>query len=172
MFNIFDSITLIIIVLSTYFGFRTGVVASLFYVLSGFIGMWAAQTFAPEPKMNFYLVFIATAGVVSVVGFVIKSVLKKLFLGWLDHTGGIILGFLLGLVIVSTVLFPVSYHLPKKMREKVVSSFLGRNFMPVLQETFPKVRQFKIDDIKEKIKLPEIPDKLDLKVSVPIKRKK
>ena len=65
MFNAFDFLSILIIAGNSYFGYQTGIIACLFYILSGFLGMWAAQSFAPEPKFNFYLVFLAVAAVVA-----------------------------------------------------------------------------------------------------------
>jgi uncharacterized membrane protein required for colicin V production len=165
--NFFDIVALAIVALSVYCGYQIGVIASFFYVVSGFVGIWAAQKFSPQPGMNFYLVFFAGVGVVILTGFFISKLLKKLFVEWADRLIGAFIGLALGFVIVGTVVVPLSYHMPKNIKQYVVSSFSGTKFIPKLQAMFPKVEQFRLQDIKDKI-----PGEIDLKLKVPFVNEK
>jgi uncharacterized membrane protein required for colicin V production len=162
--NLFDLLVVALLAASIFFGYKTGIVTSIFYVLSGFVGMWAAQSFSSEPKINFYLVFFAAAGVVIIAGFFISHLIKKLPFVWLDHLLGTILGIVLGFVIVGTVVFPISYHFPKHMKNKVAASFTAEKLIPKLQSIFPKVKQFNLKDIKDKMPIPDLPKSLNLNI--------
>ncbi|MCB4791353.1 MAG: CvpA family protein [Elusimicrobia bacterium] len=168
--NIFDLAVVALLAASIYFGYKTGIITSFFYVLSGFIGMWAAQEFVNEPKLNYYLVFLASAGVVILVGFFISHLIKKLPFSWIDHLFGVFLGIILGFVIIGTVIFPVSYHLPQKTRNAVATSFTAEKLIPRFQKMFPKVKQFNLNDIKDKISLPEFPKSLSFKLPAALKK--
>jgi len=155
-------IVLAVIGMCVYFGYQTGIVASIFYILSGFVGLFMAQKYCPEPNINFYLVFAASAVCVIIIGFLIGKIFNKLLLGTLDRLGGVILGMILGIVMVGVVVFPISYHMPQSIHNKVTQSFSGSKFIPFFQRMFPKMQQFKLSDIKEslpEIKLPDFKSK-------------
>lgn len=153
--NYFDLVVLLLVAASVYFGYKTGIITSLFYILSGFIGMWVAQKYANGLKFDFYVVFMATAASVIIIGFVVSHLIKKLPFIWIDHLCGALLGLILGFVITGTVVFPVSYHFPKKAKDIVVASFTAEKLIPKFQKLFPKVKQFELKDIKDK--MPELP---------------
>jgi membrane protein required for colicin V production len=158
MFNFFDIFVLVIVGSCVYFGYQTGIIASIFYILSGFVGMWAANKFAPNPGVNFYLVFFAGAGTVVLIGFIIGKIFKKALLGMFDRVAGVVLGIILGLAITGTVVFPIAYHFPESIHNKVINSFSGKKFMPWLRKMYPDIKQFNFDDLKNKIHLPKLPD--------------
>lgn len=173
MFNYFDLVVLAVLALSGFFGFQTGILSTVFYVSSGFFGMWAAQKYSQGPGTKFYFIFLAGAGCVILLGFIVQQIFKKVFLGKIDRLIGGALGVLLGLVIVGTVVLPVSHHFSERQRQFIHSSYTGSNIIPVLRKLFPRVEQFKLENIRQAIKLPKFGGgKIDFKVSSPIKMKK
>jgi len=168
MFNLFDGIVLALIMCGGYLGFETGILASLFYILSGFVGIWAAQEFSDKFDINFYLMFFAGAGIVIVAGILIRRLLKAVFLGTLDRVIGAFLGIFLG---VSASIFIVLSFPPKiseKYHKVVLTSYTGSHAVPYLEKFFPQA-ELKLEKVKESIKLPKFPRKL--KVSLPHLRK-
>ncbi len=149
MFNVFDVIALLMMGFGAYFGFETGIIASIFYISSGFVGMWAAQRYVPEPGLQFYVVFLAGAGVVILAGFVASKILKSVCLGMTDRVVGAFLGLLLGFAIIATVVLPLASHMKGKTQKAVCSSFTGSRMLPSLQKAFPRVKQFEMKDLKE-----------------------
>ena len=162
----FDTLAIAIIAFSAYFGLRTGAIASLFYIISGFTGMWAAQHFARDPGVMFYLVFFATAGIIALIGFGLSRVAAKLLLSPFDRIAGSLLGALLGVIIVGVIMFPLTYHLSVRVQQAAQASYGGRYLLPQMQRIFPQVKQFRIPSFKKELTL-EIPDNIDIKISIP-----
>jgi len=160
MFTIFDGITLLFLLAGAYCGFKTGIIASIFYIASGFAGMWVAQHYVPVPGVKFYVYFLAAAGGVILLGFVAGKLMRTVSLGAIDRLIGACLGILLGLAVVSTVLVPLSHHLSPKFRKAVTVSYTGSHLIPRLQKIFPQVRQFDTDEIKSIFPLPAMPAKI------------
>lgn len=157
MFNFFDIITLGIVLLGGYFGLQTGILASAFYVASGFVGLWSAQRYAARLDMNFYLLFILTAAAVVLVGFLLGRIFKKLFLGKPDRIIGGLLGLFLGVLIVSMALVPVSFHTTPKVRTLVASSYTVSRFLPYLEKILPAVRRFSVERVTDALPAVKLP---------------
>jgi uncharacterized membrane protein required for colicin V production len=164
MFNFFDVIVIALVIGFGYLGYETGILASLFYVLSGFVGIWAAQEFSSKIDLNFYILFFTSAGIVILAGLFIRKLLKSVFLGGFDRMVGAFLGVFLG---VSASIFIVLSFPPKvseKSREVVLKSYTGSSAVPFLEKFFPQA-ELKLEQVKDSIKLPKFSKKL--KVSFP-----
>jgi uncharacterized membrane protein required for colicin V production len=148
MFNFFDVIVIVVAGLTAFLGFQTGILSSLFYIGSGFVGMWAAQHYAPGTGGEFYLVFVLVAGFVGLVGFVLSKMLKTVFFSTPDRIVGAVLGIIMGIALVATVFFPVAYHLPASMRKMVASSCSGTHLLPPMKKLFPRVEQLQFPEVK------------------------
>jgi membrane protein required for colicin V production len=173
MFNIFDAVTLAIVLLCAYFGYNTGIIASLFYMASGFAGMWAAHVYSAKLGMNFYLTFILAAAVVILIGFILGKIFKAVFLGGLDRLGGIVFGILLGIVIFVVIVFPLTKKLPVNWQKKANSSFSTAKIMPILRNYLPNINEMNIDTVKESMPKLELPKKISHEIKeVPKKFKK
>jgi uncharacterized membrane protein required for colicin V production len=170
--NIFDAAILIIVLLCAYFGFNTGVIASVFYMASGFAGMWAAHEFSVRLGLNFYLTFVLAAAVVILAGFILGKIFKGLFLGGLDRLGGVILGVLLGLVLFGVIVFPLSKKLPAGWQRTAHASFSTVRIMPVLRKLLPDINALNLDTVKESLPNIKLPEKINLEISVPKNKKK
>jgi len=159
MFNIFDVIVIALLLGFGYLGYETGILASLFYILSGFVGIWAAQEFSSRIDINFYLLFFTAAGIVTLVGLFIRKLLKAVFLGGFDRMIGAFLGIFLG---VSASIFIVLSFPPKvseKSRKVVLTSYTGSSAVPFLEKFFPQA-ELKLEQVEQSIKLPKFSKKL------------
>jgi uncharacterized membrane protein required for colicin V production len=171
MFNFFDVIVSIIMLACGYFGFNTGIIASVFYVLSGFAGMWAAQKFSAQLNMDFYLVFGIVALAVILTGFFTGKILKALFLGTIDRIVGAVLGMCLGLVIAALVVFPATKNISPKWRNIMQSSYTEKKVMVQFRKVFPEIRELRLEQIAQTLPEITIPDKINLELHVPDKLK-
>ncbi|HBU68790.1 MAG TPA: hypothetical protein DEE98_00220 [Elusimicrobia bacterium] len=172
MFNYFDLLSIILIVFGAFFGFQTGIIASIFYIASGFAGMWAADRFAEGSGIGFYLIFAAGAGVLIMIGFIAGKLLKAFLLGTVDRVIGLVLGIMLGCVIVGVVVLPVSRHMPAAVRKAAFSSFSGAKIIPFIQKLYPRVKDFDVRDIEVALPMPKLPEKIDLKLPLSSSGKK
>ena len=85
----------------------------------------------------FLLVFVAALVASVVVGFMLRSLLSKLMLGWADHIAGIGVGVIATFVIGSAVLSTLQEYpvlgLEDTIDESVLGTFLADNFDVVLR---------------------------------------
>jgi len=100
--------------------------------------------------LGFLVVFVAVLLATAIVGTIVRKMLKKAMLGWVDTAGGLILGLFLSLVLVSAVLamvdsFPI-LDLERTIAESIIGSFLVEDFDVVL--TVPKLLP---DDLSSKL---------------------
>lgn len=162
--NSYDLFAFILIGGCTYFGYKTGIIASLFYILSGFAGMWAAQSLVKDIDTNFYVIFFMCSGVVVFAGFFLSKILRKLFLGTVDHAGGAGFGFLLGFVIFALVIFPFSKTMSYRFRKLTYSSYSVRKIIPKFRKMFPNIREFDVEEMQKALPPVEIPKEINLEV--------
>ncbi len=169
MFNYFDFIVIGLIVCCGYLGFQTGILASLFYILSGFVGIWAAQEFSDKFDTNFYLLFFAAAGIVILVGLFIRRLLRAVFLGAFDRVIGGLLGIFLGVSVSIFIVLSFPPKLSENSHKVVLTSYTGSHAVPYLEKFFPQA-ELRLEKVTESIKLPKFPKKF--KVSLPRLKKK
>lgn len=158
--NSFDVFTLAVCLVCFYFGFKTGIITSIFCVASGFVGIWAAQTYAVKLGMNFYLMFLCSAAAVALLGFILGKIFRTFMLGIFDQIVGGLLGVLLALCIVGISVEPVSSKLTADMREIVSDSYSVKKIVPFFKPLYPRVKQFDIPGA-DKISLPALKEKLE-----------
>jgi uncharacterized membrane protein required for colicin V production len=130
----------------------------MFYMASGFAGMWAAHMYSASLGMNFYLTFILAAAVVILIGFILGKIFKAVFLGGLDRLGGIVFGILLGIVIFGVIIFPLTKKLPAGWQRKAHLSFSSMKIMPVLRHYLPNIDVLNINTVEESMPKLEIPE--------------
>lgn len=159
--NGFDIFALVLGLLCFYFGFHTGIIASVFYVASGFVGMWAAQAYAAKFGLNFYVAFLCAAASVALAGFILSRIFRALMLGFFDRIIGGVLGVALAVCIVAMAIVPVSSKFTPAMRSAVVSSYAVKKIVPCFRKMFPRVKHFDITELSGKISLPALPHKLE-----------
>ena len=120
---IIDFVTIILLALAIYKGWRKGLVIAICSVMGVFIGMIAALTFSAKlsgyfqakgehafwmPFLVFAIIMAVTIFLIHILGNTIQKMLKTLHLGGLNRVGGILL-FLFGYFsIYSIILFYAS----------------------------------------------------------------
>ena len=109
-------------------GIFRGLVKELSSIMGVFAGFYFAYTYYPlvaKPLsrwisntgylniLSFLIVFCGLFLIISILGIVIKYLLKITFLGWVDRICGAGFGFMKGILIVSVLLVVFTAFLPK-----------------------------------------------------------
>ncbi|MFC1500865.1 CvpA family protein [Elusimicrobiota bacterium] len=164
MFNYFDVLTIFVILGLCYLGFRTGIVSNIFYVSSGFIGMFVAHKFYKQLEMDFHLFFISVALCVMIIGFFIGKALRDYKIGRYDRGIGAFLGLILGVLITTAVTGPVFAKISDYTYKMAYNSISGKYIIRVVQKVFPNIKELKLRKVKEMIDKSEIASSAGLKV--------
>jgi membrane protein required for colicin V production len=169
--NPFDIVVVVTLGFCLIRGLFRGLIKELASIIAVLAGFYAAYTYYPPVAgmlsrwmsdvayrniLGFTLIFCAVFLVISILGVIIKYLLKIAFLGWVDRLCGMGFGFIKGLLIVSILLIMLTAFLPKgtpflkksllapyvstvsEEMSKVVSKDMKRNFDDKLKE-FKKV---------------------------------
>jgi membrane protein required for colicin V production len=110
-------------------GIMTGLIHSVSGVIGSVAGFYAAYFYYPaladflkqwvEPGSvlniaSFFAIFCAVLIVVTILGHILKWIMKIVFLGWVDRLGGGLVGLLKGGIIVSVLVIALTTFLPPK----------------------------------------------------------
>jgi len=122
----FDLITVVVIGIFMYFGLRNGLVKAAIKLIGFTLAAWAAsQYYAAGGKLiarlfdisegvqavvGFVFVFIAFFLFFELIGAMLKSLMRKLKLVWVDRAGGVLFGFLEGVVLMSVVVWIINVY--------------------------------------------------------------
>ncbi|MBI4300857.1 MAG: CvpA family protein [Chloroflexi bacterium] len=97
----------------------------------------------------FLVIFIVIMLVAHAIGSVLQQMVDLLFLGWLDHLGGAVIGFAKGILIVEVLLFLFLRYPAFNMTKAVQDSKLAQQFLDrfplllsLLPSEFDSVRNF------------------------------
>ena len=116
--NWLDIVILVLIVIPTLIGLKTGIIKALFTVAGMIVGvilagrfsesLGGALTFISDPGWAkiaaFAIILIAVMVIASILAKVIKWVVAAVLLGWVNRLGGAFLGFLMGFVFCGALL--------------------------------------------------------------------
>ena len=152
MFNGFDIIVLVIVLLFCLAGFKTGIVSTIFSLASGYVGLFVATKYSAQLGMNFYLVFGLLVVAIIALGLFLGNIAQDKLLGTFDNIMGMILGAGFGIMLVSILMFPVLNKLSWKNQVYVVSSYSGIHIIPSVQKLLPPVKELSFKQIKQMIK--------------------
>ena len=141
MFNGFDVIVLVLVLLFCMAGFSTGIVSTIFCLSSGYAGLFVATKYSAQLGMNFYLVFLLTAAAIIALGLFLGRLAQENLLGTFDNVMGMILGACFGIMLISILMFPVLNKLSWKNQVYVVSSYSGIHIIPSVQKLLPPVKE-------------------------------
>ncbi len=126
--NAFDIFLVIVIGYCLIRGIFRGLIKEVSGIVGVVAGFWGAYTYYPrvagllgdlisEPAyrniIGFLLIFCAVLILVSIVGVVIKYLMRIAFLGWVDRICGGLFGLLKGVLIGAVVLMTLTAFLPK-----------------------------------------------------------
>lgn len=105
MMNIyFDLLFLGVLIVGYYLGHKTGIIGSLFYVFSGFVGMVIVQRFGHQFSAPAAAVFAVVVIGFIVVGMVCRKIFNWIFLSLFDRLFGGMLGIALAIIVMANVL--------------------------------------------------------------------
>jgi len=116
--NWLDIVILILIIIPTLIGLKTGIVKALFTVVGMIVGVVLAGrfseslggslTFISDPGWArvaaFAIILIAVMIIASVLAAVIKWVISAVLLGWVNRLVGAVLGFIMGFIFCGALL--------------------------------------------------------------------
>jgi len=126
--NALDIFILIVVAYCLIRGIFRGLIKEVSAIIGVVAGFWGAYSYYPQVArllsgwvanpaylniLSFLLIFCAALVVVSILGVVIKYLLRIAFLGWADRICGGLFGFLKGVLISAVVLMTLTAFLPK-----------------------------------------------------------
>lgn len=100
----FDLLFLGVLIVGYYLGHKTGIIGSLFYVFSGFVGMVVVQRFGNQFPVPAAAVFAVVVIGFIIVGMVCRRIFNWIFLSLFDRLFGGLLGIFLALIVMANVL--------------------------------------------------------------------
>jgi membrane protein required for colicin V production len=126
--NAFDIFTLIVVGYGLIRGIFRGLIKEIAAIVGVVVGFWGAYSYYPLLAglldgwfanlaylniVSFLAIFCGVIVVVSIVGVVVKYLLRVAFLGWLDRICGGLFGLLKTVLIAAVVLMTLTAFLPK-----------------------------------------------------------
>lgn len=126
--NVFDLFVIVVIGYCLVRGIFRGLIKEVSAIVGVLAGFWIAYSYYPtvarplgrwisDPAylniLGFMILFCGVFILVSVVGVVIKYLLRVAFLGWLDRICGAAFGLFKGVLITAVVLMALTAFLPK-----------------------------------------------------------
>ncbi|RMF08687.1 MAG: CvpA family protein [Candidatus Neomarinimicrobiota bacterium] len=169
----FDVVAVAVIGFFGFNGFRKGLVAEAMKILGVIMGIFLALQLIPqssrmvhqlvplgdngEKALGFVIVFLGVIILSLVLANALKKILKVVFLGWLDRSGGMLVGGVKGALIVSSFLpliaiLPDSFTPAQTIRQQSYAYHYLYGFAPRVYNTighlFPGTKSF-AEKIKE-----------------------
>jgi len=158
--NWVDIVILIIIGISVFSGLKRGLVTSVLSLIGFILGIVLAGNFYKQ--LGNVLGFISNEDVANIVAFIIilglvmaaaaiiagilKTILKAVMLGWVDHLGGAVFGLLASVLTISALLaIVVKYTDSSVITDSALAGFFLDKFpiiMGFLPSEFDVVRDF------------------------------
>lgn len=126
--NILDILLIMIVAFCIIRSWSKGFIREIFSILGIIVGVLVASRYyqllfpyvgryisdeAFISLLSFTLVFLGTFIIVAVLGMLVKTLVRIMFVGWVDHTMGGIFGFVKGLLFVSLLIWILTTFLPK-----------------------------------------------------------
>lgn len=126
--NPFDVVIIIILSCCLVAGFFRGLIKGLASIIGVLGGFYAAYTYYVEVAkllsgwisdfgylniVSFLIIFCGVFIIISILGVVIRYLLKTVSLGWVDRICGAGFGAIIGILIVSVLLIVLTAFLPK-----------------------------------------------------------
>lgn len=158
--NWLDIVLIVSLVIPTVIGLRQGLIKSVLSLAGLIVGVILAGIF--YETLAGLLTFIPTVAIANIVAFIIilvgvmliaailaqllKMVISAVMLGWVNHLGGAIFGFLMGAVLWSAILATwVKFFGTGIVTESLIASVLLDKFpliLALLPEEFDTIRSF------------------------------
>jgi len=163
----FDIVALVVIGFFAFNGLRKGLITELFKIIGVVAGLILGLQTIPsssglihqiypigangEKALGFILVFIGVMLLSFIIASFVKKIMKLVLLGWLDHSGGTLLGGIKGALIISSLMpllaiMPDSVPHVKEIRRQSLAYHYLNGFAPqvynVLGRIFPGSKSF------------------------------
>ncbi len=165
--NPLDVVIVVIIAFTLIRGIFRGLVKEVASIIGVFAGYYAAYTYyKPTGKylsqwignpsyldiLSFILLFCGSFIAISLLGILLKNLLRIAFLGWVNKLGGAAFGFLKGMLIITVLLVALTTFMPKG--SPLVSKSQLYPHVTMLSEVMikfvpPEMRKMFDDKIKE-----------------------
>ena len=158
--NWLDIVLIVSLVIPTFLGLRQGLIKAVLSLAGLIVGVILAGIF--YEALAGLLTFIPTVAIANIVAFIIilvgimliaailaqllKVIISAVMLGWVNHLGGAIFGFLMGAVLWSAILATwVKFFGAGIVTESLIAAVLLDKFpliMALLPEEFDAIRFF------------------------------
>jgi uncharacterized membrane protein required for colicin V production len=140
MYNSVDIICAAVLLVLGLFGYRTGAIASIFYLVSGFAGVLAAQKFSAALHVPFAVLFLAvTLGLIA-FGIFSRAMARLFLLGFFDRLAGFGIGVVLGIFLLAVLLAPVSEKFSPSVKNKVHAAYVSKRLLPLVTAKLPGLK--------------------------------
>lgn len=135
--NGLDIFFLVIIVASTIFSLFRGLIKEVFSIISLIGGIIVGHLLYPKVAIflmrfitssfwanttAFVVIFLIVCVLINLVGILLQKTLKKLAIGWVDTIGGVVFGFIRGVLIVTILVILLTKFPLGNTRELITSS--------------------------------------------------
>ena len=140
MYNSVDIICAAALLILGLFGYHTGAIASVFYLASGFVGVFIAQKFAAALHVNFMVLFVAATLALIAFGMFSRALAHLFMLGFFDRLAGFIIGVLLGAALLSVAIEPAAEKFSEPVKNKIHASFAAKKLAPSVLSKVPRLK--------------------------------
>lgn len=159
--NWLDIVILVIIALSTFMGLRKGIIKAALSLAGLIVGVILAGRFytvlaerltfieqeAIAQAVAFAVIVIVVALIASILAAILKWITDATLLGWVNHLGGGIMGFLMGAISCGALLtIWVNFMTPPEIvRDSSIAGILLDRFpmvLALLPDEFDMIRSF------------------------------
>ncbi len=140
MYNSVDIICAAALLVLGLFGYHTGAIASVFYLISGFAGVFVAQKFSATLHVPFAVLFLAvTLGLIA-FGIFSRAMARLFLLGFFDRLVGFGIGVVLGIFLLAVVLAPGAEKFSQSVKDKVHASYVSKRLLPLVMAKLPGLK--------------------------------
>jgi membrane protein required for colicin V production len=127
--NLLDYIIIILMIYLIVRGLLRGFVREIASLAGIVLGIWIGNLFQPQmtvflrsylpfpryvPLISFAVIFAAVLVACNIIGWFLKTVFRKIFLGWVDRGLGAVFAILKGVVIIYLVIVMLTFFIPAK----------------------------------------------------------
>ena len=168
--NFLDIFIVIILAYCLIRGIFSGLIRELSAIVGVFAGFYGAYTYYPEVAkllsrwisdtaylniLSFLIIFCLLFILVSILGVIIKYVLKIAFLGWVDRICGAGFGAVKGILIVSIILITLTAFLSKGapvIRDSLLAphvTLISQNMAKVVSKDMKKAFYAKLTELRK-----------------------
>jgi len=167
--NLLDIFIIIVLAYCLIRGIFRGLIKEVSAIIGVFAGFYAAYTYYPVVAkllspwisntaylniLGFLIIFCLLLILISILGTIIKYILKVAFLGWVDRICGAGFGFVKGILIVSIVLMTLTAFLKKGsplIKDSLLAphvTVISENLAKVVPKDMKQAFVVKLDELK------------------------